>query len=217
MKKVLFWSVVLFLVLSVNAGAIILETHGLNDPDLNGAHFDGFEDLSPGATGNFGRGDYILSANHIHYSLTADNVYSGFYGTQGVYIHNAQGALHEFEFDFGIGLDLFAFSMGAVDNSWTLIVRDVNDNVILDTALPDPEPGTHEDYYLVFKREVDDPAMQTIKLVQQDVDDYVLIDNVRWNEYDENGGQTSVPEPTTLLLTLIGLGFLGGVRRGKEH
>lgn len=140
--------------------------------------------------------------------FSVNSNYSGSYNTTGASVNSPPGYPVQWRFDFANVVDAFAFNLGAHDLPWTIAAYTAAD-ILVDTLGISPINSTSKgEYYGIAGSNI------AYAVLNAGSAEWILIDNVTYNE-SETGG--SIPEPTTLALLGLGLAGIGFSYKKKRQ
>ncbi len=207
MKVKLFTPIVLGLITLIsnvaNAGLITGTGDISTDSNLVGGTVIDFESSSLGSFPSLIDGNVTITSNGF---FEISNNHAGQFNTTGQYLENGSDFTPStWYFDFAVAVDVFAFNMGAHDESWSLSV--FNGANLLETieitAVGGSELGQ---YYGIYNSGI------TRAELSNNGGDWVMIDNLTYIEQD----QVEVPEPSTLAILALGMMGLASRRFKKQ-
>ncbi len=185
----------LFLAVVAQGQATATAINGLGSPStaIPGGTVINFESANLGSFSTQSFGNVTISG--IGGNLNIDNTYGGQFNTQGIYLQNSAGNTNGIRFDFSSPVSQFAFNFGASDFTSVLSAYDVSNNLIESVNGPITNAGNAGNYVGLANSGI---SYATLTLAN----DYILVDNFTFSNTPSNA--TAVPEPFTIIGTLIG-------------
>ncbi len=178
---------------TAKASAAALSGFGSPVDAIAGGTVIDFETAPSGDFANITLGNVTFTG--VGAPLTIGSDYSGQYNNPGISIYNGfDYTPNQFRFDFGSTVNAFAFNFGASDSPWLLSSFDVNGNLLESTTIATVLASNSGDYFGISAN-----GIKYATLVEQGSGDYVFIDN-----FTTTSATTAVPEPFTIVGTLVG-------------
>lgn len=188
-------------VANANAAAI----SGFGDPAtvIAGGSVVDFETATVGSFSSQTFGNVTISG--IGGALRVANDYPNQFNVSGLkYLDNNQGGTNGIRFDFGSAVNQFAFNFGAGNVAWTLQAFDAANNLLDTQTVFQADPNSNAgDYFGIAAN-----GISYATLVGQG--DWVLIDRVT------TSNAQNVPEPATMLGSLVAFGFAANAKRKQK-
>jgi hypothetical protein len=198
LTKVVVSSVIVLSGISVSAAkASAAAISGFGSPidAIAGGTVIDFETAPSGDFANITLGNVTFTG--VGAPLTIGSDYGGKYNNLGKSIFNGFDYVpNQFRFDFGSTVNAFAFNFGASDLPWRLSSFDVNGNLLDSRIIAPVFASNRGDYFGIAAN-----GIKYATLVNQGSGDYVFIDNFTTTSV---ANATSVPEPFTIVGTLVG-------------